>query len=118
MILIVDDEPSVLAYMSLCLRRLGFTPIEAFNALDAVEKLQTSGPFKVLITDISMPGHNGLFLAEQARKQNLDLPILFVSGHVLDLPGISDWLEQSKVRFLKKPFTPEALQREVERLIA
>ena len=118
MILIVDDEPAVLAYMDICVRQLGFTPIKALNAREAVGKFQSSGPFKLLITDISMPGPNGLYLAEQVRKESPDMPVLFVSGHAPDLPGLSDWLDQSKVRFLKKPFTAEAMQREVERLIA
>ena len=118
MIMIVDDEPAVLAYMDICVRQLGFTAVKALSAPDAVGKFQSSGPFRLLITDISMPGPNGLYLAEQARKQSPDLPVLFVSGHAPDLPGLSDWLNQSKVRFLKKPFTAEAMQREIERLIA
>ena len=90
----------------------------ALNALDAVGKSQSSGPFRLLITDIPMPGHDGLYLAEQARKQSPDLPVLFVSGHAPDLPGLSDWIARSKARFPRKPFSAEAMQREVERLIA
>jgi len=118
MILIVDDEPAVLAYMEICVRQLGLTPVKADSVHDAIGKLQSSGPLRLLITDISMPGHDGLYLAEQARKRTPDLPVLFVSGHAPDLPGLSDWLDRSRVRFLKKPFSAEEIRLEVERLIA
>jgi two-component system chemotaxis response regulator CheY len=61
-VMIVDDSPTVLMSMEGLLRRFGHTVTSANSAEDAVEKLRAGDDPKMLITDLHMPGKNGIEL--------------------------------------------------------
>ncbi|MDQ0901149.1 response regulator [Paenibacillus sp. V4I7] len=82
-VLIVDDEPWV-AYGIKALidwESLGYTVIgEAYNGLTALETILDKKP-DVVISDIRMPGLNGIELLEQIKEQQLDTHVILVSGY-------------------------------------
>ena len=67
-ILVVDDDESILNMMAFALERDGYTVETAIHGQMAMEKLQTKGPFGVMLTDLMMPGIHGQQLLRQGRE--------------------------------------------------
>jgi len=67
-ILVVDDDESILNMMAFALERDGYTVETAIHGQMAMEKLQTKGPFAVMLTDLMMPGIHGQQLLRQGRE--------------------------------------------------
>lgn len=113
-VLVVDDEPGVRAFMTETLRNAGYAATDAEDVGVALMRLESDPP-DLLLTDYSMPGMNGLELAERARARSSRLRVLIVSGYA-DAAA----LEASEVRpaLLRKPFDEDALIRAVETVLA
>jgi PAS domain S-box-containing protein len=82
-VLLIDDEPSVLAATAEVLSRLGYEAVsfaESHTALAAFEA--TPERFDVVITDEAMPGLTGTGLARVLHSHRPDLPILLMSGYI------------------------------------
>src|SRR5262249_46065136 len=76
-------------------------------AADAIDKFRKhQGSIDVLLTDIVMPGMNGVKLAETLAAMDPDLKIVIMSGY----PGGDD-SEENNIPFLQKPFTSEKLEQ-------
>lgn len=81
-ILVVEDNPAVLAQVLRHLQQLGYQMATATNGPDALVLLQSGNRFDLLFTDVVMPGGmNGLELAAAATKLQPDLPVLLTSGY-------------------------------------
>jgi DNA-binding response OmpR family regulator len=80
-ILIVDDEPDVVAYLSTLLEDNGFQVIAAVNGKDGMEKAKAEHPALVLL-DISMPEESGvrMFRNLQEDTQTSGIPVIMVTG--------------------------------------
>ena len=78
-VLIVDDEPSVLLEIAASLKR-HYDPLTASNA-DEAEKILARERVGLLITDLRLPGRDGLALLESAKASQPDLPVVVMSGH-------------------------------------
>ncbi len=108
-ILFVDDEPEVRAIARLSLEPLRYTLIEAEDgakALDLFEK--RSAEIGLVITDVLMPNLDGLGLSARLHKLDPSLPILLLSGHVLEEDL---WAEgNARMRYLMKPYRLQDLQ--------
>ncbi len=109
-VLVVEDEPSVRELLTYALSRHGFDVITVPSAEDAVPLL--TGPFEVLLTDISLPGMNGVQLAMRARRTAPHLRILLMSGYARE-EFLSGAEGADDLPFIGKPFTTRAI---VERL--
>jgi CheY-like chemotaxis protein len=80
-ILIVDDEKNIRDLVRALLQRAGYRVIEAASAEAALEELrQRLLPPQLLLTDIVMPGMNGLALAAHAHHLRPGLPVMFMTG--------------------------------------
>ncbi|KAE9628645.1 ATP-binding protein [Parasedimentitalea maritima] len=81
-ILVVEDDPDVRRIPTAILRDQGYEVIEAGNGEDATKRLQEGPPFDLLFTDIVLPGGlNGVEVAEQARKLQSSIKILYSTGY-------------------------------------
>ena len=94
-VLLVEDEPTVRRTLARLLRRLGYDVVEAANGHDALARLKAGPMPDVLLTDVIMPGGMaGTELATLARQQHPELPMVFITGTLADvpdlLPGVSD----------------------------
>src|SRR5258706_12709584 len=78
-ILIADDEPMLLRGLDRVLTRAGYEVITANDGQQAAEFL-TQLEFDAIVSDISMPGLNGIQLLRRARETDLDVPVLLVTG--------------------------------------
>ncbi|MEO8299790.1 MAG: ATP-binding protein, partial [Burkholderiales bacterium] len=80
-VLVVDDEPALVALAEELLAELGYEPVGHTDPQRALEALQADPQrFDLLLTDEVMPGLTGTQLAQQARALRADLPILLLSG--------------------------------------
>ena len=79
-ILVVDDEPMVLAAVRMTLRFYGYTVETASSAAEALEKLPGMS-FDLVITDLTMPGMTGAVLAKEIKGRHPALPINMVTAY-------------------------------------
>jgi DNA-binding response OmpR family regulator len=107
-VLLVDDEPWVLAATELLLLRSGFAVKAVSSAEDAEIKLRAES-FDVVVTDFRMGRKNGDAVVLAARGTIPATPVVVVTGQIADLP---DWMisEQAALPIVAKPFRmPELL---------
>ncbi len=112
-ILIVDDEPHALRIFSAFLSAAGMKTVTAATGERALEFLATEF-FDTLLTDVRMPGLDGVALLHAARKRDADLPVVLVTGcPATDLS--EDTMEIAPAGLLLKPVSGDLLVRTVER---
>ena len=116
-ILFVDDEASLALLGQNVLERFGYSPTTLTSAQAALEALRTEpGVFALVITDMTMPGMDGITLGAQLLAQEPQLPIILMTGY-------SKNMTVEKVRalgfrdLLIKPVSARALGEAVHRAI-
>jgi CheY-like chemotaxis protein len=105
-ILTVEDEPLVSAYLGQVLNLAGYNVIAVANADEAIAILETRDDIRLVITDVNMPGSmDGLKLAAAVRGRWPPIEIIIATGK--GRPSA----EQMPVRseFLPKPYEPEQI---------
>jgi CheY-like chemotaxis protein len=83
-ILVVDDEADVCKTIALMLDRLGYACETAASGLEAIQK-HAEQSFDVILTDLGMPGMNGLELAQQIKATAPGVRIILITGWPLQL---------------------------------
>ena len=117
-ILLVEDEPSILALSRRILEERGYRVIDAGSGKEALERVQREvGPIHLLLTDLVMPDMAGTELASRMQKLNPDLRILFMSGYTDDGVVRNGQLGKRHA-FLQKPFAPQTLARKVREVLS
>lgn len=112
LVLVVEDDPTVLGFIVRTLKRGGFTCLTAETAEEA---LQTSGsserPIDVLVLDIMLPDSWGTRLMQDVRHQHPGVGVILTSGFTGEDPVLAAGVEarDPDIPFLKKPFTSEEL---------
>jgi len=106
-ILVIDDEPSVVASIEQILRMAGHSVSSAGGGSEAIRSFEKD-PADLLITDLFMPAPDGIQLITHFRKQCPGLPIIAISGNLkgntLDIAT-----KLGAVASLPKPFSVEEL---------
>jgi len=114
-VLIVDDDPMILDFIEEEIAQYGYKTILAGNAAEA---LSLAGKEKIdlLLTDIMMPGINGIDLARQFAVLNPETKILFMSGYVC--PSLAhQGIPESEYAFVQKPFAPNVLVKKMRKVL-
>jgi two-component system, cell cycle sensor histidine kinase and response regulator CckA len=105
-ILLAEDEPLVRNLLRTVLTEDGYSVLDAHNGERALELSRGyTGAIQILITDIRMPGMDGLELTSHIIKERPGIKVLLMSGKV---PG--EPLVLGDARFLRKPFMPQTLR--------
>jgi DNA-binding response OmpR family regulator len=115
-VLVVDDEPVVRSFLTRCLEGWGYAVKQAGSAADALE-FMTARPASVVLCDIRMPDHDGLWLAEQLRARWPDTPVVMTTA-VDDVETVVQSREIGVADYLTKPIAPEQLRQAVRRVTA
>ena len=107
-ILVVEDDPRVLAATAGAIEELGHRPIECNDPLLALDFLDKTQNVDLVISDVLMPGQTGPEVVAKIKQRHPDIGILFVTGYAGDGAG-TDVFGGHEV--LRKPFTMAALER-------
>ena len=103
---VVDDDEAVRDSLRWLLEANGFTAVaydsaEAFLRTAAASAMRD--PAACLILDVRMPGMSGLELHEELLRRDINLPLIFITGHG-DVPMAVSSMKRGAVDFLEKPF--------------
>ncbi len=112
-ILLVDDDADVLEYTAQVLEDAGYAVRAAARADEAETILGTGEPFDLLITDIVMPGRNGVELARALNRTRPEVKVLFTTGYTRHIAP--DLLADSEI--LDKPYQRAALLHAVRHVL-
>ena len=112
---VVDDDASVRKATARLLRSVGFK-VTTFESADAFLEYPTSDVPACLILDLEMPGRGGIDLQVELTHREIELPIVFMTGHG-DIPTTVTALKQGAVDFLPKPVDDQRLIEVVQQAI-
>jgi CheY-like chemotaxis protein len=116
-VLLVEDDAAVREAAARALRSGGYRVIAAAGAARALEALKAEAhPPAMLVTDVVMPEITGRELADQLRREQPGLKVLFLSGYAQDLIGRAGVLDPAE-SFLAKPFTAASLLSRVRKVL-
>jgi DNA-binding NtrC family response regulator len=114
-LLIVDDDASTLASLARAFRLAGHEATVCDNAARALELLK-SQPFDMLLSDVVMPGKDGLALLEDLRNLGISLPVVMISGQAsIEMAVRATRL--GAVDFLEKPLSTDKLLLTVDNVL-
>jgi signal transduction histidine kinase len=111
-VLVIDDDPIVLAGTAAMLEDLGHTATEVDSAEQGLKILQSDASIDLVITDHAMPGMTGTELAKHIRRKWPELPVIIATGYA-ELPGELD----PSVPRLSKPYRQQDLAAVVAQLV-
>ena len=110
-LLLVDDEPAVLKVTQKLLERRGYRVTACQTAQEALDWLDREA-FDVVLSDVQMPGMDGIGLLRAVREREAELPVILVTGN--PSPEIeSTALEHGAFQYLTKPVSHDLLDEVV-----
>jgi EAL domain-containing protein (putative c-di-GMP-specific phosphodiesterase class I) len=109
-ILVVDDEPVVLDVLARALES-NFEVTTSCDGNEAVKHIREGG-FAAVVSDVNMPGMNGIDLLRAVRDHDPDLPVLLVTGQP-SWEGAAQAIEYGVFRYIPKPFDLASLRQTV-----
>ena len=115
-ILIVDDDPSMLSFLSKALENAGHNIIAHDNGQDALDTLINMSDFDLLLSDVVMPGMDGIELSKKAVEHLPDLKIMFITGFSASLISGPKTANMSN-KVIPKPFHLNDLVARVEKIL-
>jgi CheY-like chemotaxis protein len=107
-VLVVDDEKSIADTLALILRKSGYDTSVAYDAAGALRKCEEFQP-DVVITDVVMPGMNGIELALRVRQQHPQCKVLLFSGMAGSRDLLAEHPDGDGFQLLAKPIHPAEL---------
>jgi signal transduction histidine kinase/ActR/RegA family two-component response regulator len=115
-VLVVEDEDRVRHLSVDALRDLGYTVVQASDAVQALAVLEIQPRVDLLFTDIVMPDMNGRRLADEAMRRRPDIKVLYTTGYTRNAIVHNGMLD-AEVAFLPKPFTFDQLALKVRQVL-
>ena len=114
-ILLAEDDESLRGFLSRALERAGYEVLACADGEEAVAALDQS--WDLLLTDIVMPGMDGIEVARQAAARDPSLRIMFITGFAAVALSAQD-RAPAGAKVLSKPVHLREIVSEVERMIA
>ena len=115
-ILVVDDEPGMRAGLAAVLGRGGFAVEVATTGEDGLARLEQGG-IDLLVTDLRLPGIDGLALVQAARRAGIETPVIIITAHGTVEDAVAA-MKLGAFDFLTKPFSPADLLHLATRALA
>src|SRR3954465_13389276 len=110
-VLLVDDDPDLLKLITLRLSSAGYTVHTAGSGETALSTLAIPRP-NVVVTDLRMPGIDGMALFESIHRSHPTLPVIILTAHGT-IPDAVNATERGVFGFLTKPFDSQTLLAKV-----
>jgi len=114
-VFILDDEPDMAENLERILQHEGYATIvatESSNALALVEQEQPD----LVLTDLRMPGLDGMALLEQIKSRGLEIPVMILTAYA-SLDSAVEAIKQGACDYLAKPFSPDELLLKIEKAL-
>ncbi len=115
-ILMAEDDKAVQSFVSRALAHRGHAVTAVDDGLQALEALEDA-EFDILITDIVMPGLDGIALSLKVARDRPNLPILMMTGYSAERQRAHN-MEQLVCRVITKPFSLEQIGKAAEEVLA
>lgn len=113
---IVDDDEAVRDAIGMLLETVDIPYVAYPDALTFLEEADFA-KVNCLVLDIRMPGMSGLELQEKLAAMNVELPIVFITGHG-DIPMAVEAMRRGAVDFLRKPFRDQELLDRIQEALS
>jgi len=113
-ILAVDDELDMLALLKMIIE--GYSDHQVFttnNPVEAAERLKNE-PFDLILTDLKMPGMDGLELLEEAKKRDEDALVMVITAYG-SLESAEEAMSKGAFDYITKPFRKEQILLAIDR---
>ncbi|HMB71110.1 MAG TPA: hybrid sensor histidine kinase/response regulator [bacterium] len=111
-ILVIDDEENIRDTLSEFLSLTGYEVDTAANGADGLDRLGRE-PYDLVLSDLKMPGVDGIAVIEWVKETQPDLPVLVMSGHAT-VDSTIQALRLGAYDYLLKPFTLDEIERTIE----
>ncbi len=115
-ILIVDDEKNYLLVLSVVLEEEGYEVLTTASSLEALEILKSSD-VDLVLTDMKMPGMDGIEVLEQIKTRDPELPVIMMTAHGTVDKAV-EAMQKGAYSYILKPFDNERLTLYVKKAIA
>src|SRR5437879_2705821 len=106
-LLLVDDDPDMLRLLSMRLTAVGYRVTAVDSAEAALSRLAIELP-ALVITDVRLPGRDGLALFDEIRRQHATLPVILLTAHGT-IPDAVEATARGAFAYLTKPFDGKVL---------
>jgi DNA-binding NtrC family response regulator len=114
-VLLVEDDIHVQLGCVQALQLAGLA-VQALDSAEAAQQQLSAGFAGVVVTDMRLPGADGLSLVRHCRAMDADLPIIMITGHG-DVSLAVEAMRSGAYDFIPKPFSPEVLVEVVKRAL-
>jgi len=114
-ILVVDDEKIVLESCQAVLEEAGFEVVLVPSAAKALKEMKHE-EFALLLIDVKMPEHDGMYLMQEVKKRWPGKPVIVMSGYYT-ADTIHEAIRMGAATFIAKPFEPEELVETIYQVI-
>jgi DNA-binding NtrC family response regulator len=115
-VLVVDDDPAIGTVLSALLKQEGLGALWVASAESALAVLEKS-EFDVVLSDVKMPGLDGMGLLDRLANQRPDIPVVLLTAHGT-VPMAVDAMKRGAADFLLKPFDSEEVLFVVRKALA
>jgi two-component system response regulator GlrR len=115
-VLLVDDDPDLLKLLSIRLTSAGYHVESTSSAEQALTNIALARP-RVVITDLRMPGMDGMALFQHLHHKDPSLPVILLTAHGT-IPDAVQATQSGVFAYLTKPYDPKALLQLIERAVA
>jgi len=115
-ILIVDDDSLVLKTLQNLLSRQGYEVVCAKSGEEAIRQAELDG-FNLILSDVRMPGQDGIALLKKIRANGLETPFMFITGYASENTPI-DAIKLGAKDYILKPFNMDELLESVRKYSA
>jgi two-component system, OmpR family, response regulator len=114
-VLVVDDEPSIADAVSTALSDAGYRPLTAGSGREARAALNDTPAISLVVLDVMLPGQSGFEIADQFRRDGIDIPVLFLTAR----DSIDDKVRGLRAGddYLTKPFDVAELVARVDAIL-
>ena len=118
-ILVVDDLESHLYLAKSLLEPYGYDVVVAMSHVEAMNALESAGPFDLVISDVGMPNSSGFEFIKQIKSDSRfkHIPFVFITSTYWAEDDKRKGLDLGAARFIFRPMEPRAILTEIEELI-
>ena len=115
--IVVEDEEEVRDLIVRILKQLGYRVFKALSGEEAsLLSKMIEDPVDLILTDIVLPGMNGIELAKDLRKKWHQIKVLFMSGYTSKVIA-HQLITESRISIFRKPFMPQDLAQKVREVL-